>query len=489
MTVGGLAATARHAMEFLMIGFLRNFRGRAAHLLCATLFLAPALLAQPRVASAKPEAASIRHVILISVDGMMPETYLNPDVHGLKVPTLREIVRSGSYSEGALGVFPTVTYPSHTAIATGTNPGTHGIISNGDWDPLGQLHGGLRWYTQDIRVPTLWEVARARGLKTAIVYWPVSLVARATAITPEFWRQNDGAPEDAKLNFAISTPGLLDAVAKRFPDFRKKFVPPRAQDPALTDVAVYLIETLKPNLLMLHIFDVDHWQHEDGPFAGRALPALETADQQIARVVEAAKKAGTWKQTALVIVSDHGHARITQRVRPGVWLRERGLVTLDEKNRVAGWKACILSSSGSAYLYVKDSADQKTRHTLLAMFQKAASRPGTGIRRVFTREQILSLGGDPAAFLAIEAADGWAITGGYVGDLVSPATETAVHGYTPEHPAMHPSLLVYGPMIGHGKIEGARLIDVAPTIARWLGLKLDKAEGKALRIPMRRIGR
>jgi hypothetical protein len=44
-------------------------------------------------------------------------------------------------------------------------------------------------------------------------------------------------------------------------------------------------------------------------------------------------------------------------------------------------------------------------------------------------------------------------------------------------------------MIGHGKIEGARLIDVAPTIARWLKLKLDKAEGKPLRIPMQRTAR
>ena len=162
----------------------------------------------------------------------MPETYLNPDAHGLKVPTLREIVRQGSYSEGALGVFPTVTYPSHASIATGTNPGTHGIVTNGALDPLGQSPRAVRWYTQDIRVPTLWDIARAKGLKTAVVYWPATVGARANAVVPEFWRQDPGTPEDAKLNFAISTPGLLDAVARRFPDFRAKFVPPRAQDEA-----------------------------------------------------------------------------------------------------------------------------------------------------------------------------------------------------------------------------------------------------------------
>ncbi len=455
--------------------------------------------------------ADIRHVFIVSVDGMMPEAYLNPDTYGLKVPTLREIVRRGAYSEGARGVFPTMTYPSHTSMVTGVNPGTHGIISNHPRDPLGQLPRAWQWYSEDIRVATLWDLARAKGLSTAIVYWPVTLGARATALVPEFWRQAPGTPEDAKLNFAISTPGLLEAVARRFPDFRAKFVPPRAQDEALTDVAVHLIETLQPNLLLLHIFDVDHWQHEDGPLAGRALPALETADQQIARVIAAAKKAGIWNQTVLVVVSDHGFARTAQRVRPGVWLREKGLVKLDEhnkvtdwqdegidvwttmnvkldennNNKVSDWKAYVLASSGSAYVYVKDNEDQETRKVLLEMFQQAAGKPGTGIGKVLSHEQIVAVGGDPEAFVAVEAADGWAITGGVTGDAISPAIEAAEHGYLPERPEMRTSLLVYGPPIGRGQITNARLIDIAPTVARWLGLKLDKAEGKPLEIPIR----
>ncbi len=428
----------------------------------------------------------IEHVIIISVDGMMPETYLRPDAHGLKVPTLRELARAGAYSEGVLGVFPTVTYPSHTSIVTGVNPGTHGIMANGPFAPLGNLPGAVRWYTEDIRVPTLWQAARAKGLKTALVYWPVTVGARANALVPEFWRQDPGTPDDAKLNFAISTPGLLDTVARRFPDFRAKFVPPQAQDEALTDIAVHVIEYLQPHLLLLHIFDVDHWQHVDGPFTGRALPALEIADQQIARVIAAAKKAGIWDETALVIVSDHGQALTTQRVRPGVWLREKGLIALDDKNRITDWKAYVLPSSGSAYVYVKDKDDQETRQVLLDLFQQAVANSATsGIRRFFTHDQIVALGGDPQAFLALEAAEGWSITGGVRGDVIAPAVEAAEHGWPPEMPAMRPSLLIYGPSIGHGKIEGARLIDIAPTVARWLGLKLEKAEGKPLQVPLR----
>jgi predicted AlkP superfamily pyrophosphatase or phosphodiesterase len=463
---------------------------RALQALLIVFLFAGTLAAQKRAArAAKPAASPIRHVIMVSVDGLMPDSYVNPDAHGLKVPTLRQLVREGSYSEGVLGVIPTVTYPSHTSMVTGVNPGTHGIQSNHPFDPLLQFPGALRWYTADIRVPTIYQVARKKGLKTALIYWPVSVGAQADAIVQEFWRRDPGSPEDTKLNFAMATPGLLDAVAKEFPNFRTQFLPPRAADEANADIAVHVIETMKPNLLMVHLLDVDHWAHEDGPFAGRVPQTIETADAQIARIIAAAKKAGIWNETVLLVVSDHGHMRTSRRVRPGIWMRERGLVQLDDKNRVVDWKAYLMPSTGSAYLYVKDPNDQETRRALLEILQKAAGKPETGIRQVLTHEQIVAIGGDPDAFLAIEAMDDWAIAGGYTGDLVSPAVEAAEHGYLPERPAMHPSLLVYGPAIGHAKIEGARLIDIAPTIARWLGLQMEKAEGKPLAIPLRRAAR
>jgi predicted AlkP superfamily pyrophosphatase or phosphodiesterase len=216
------------------------------------------------------------------------------------------------------------------------------------------------------------------------------------------------------------------------------------------------------------------------------LPALETADEQIARVIGAAKKAGIWNQTALVVVSDHGFARTAQRVRPGVWLREKGFVKVEDRT-IVEWRAYCLASSGSAYVYVKDPDDRETRKALLEMFQQAAAKADSGIRRVLTHEQIVRVGGDPDAFLALEAAEGWAITGGVVGEAISPAIEAAEHGYPPERPEMRSSLLVYGPAIGHSKIENARMIDIAPTIARWLGLKLEKTEGTPLKIPLRRV--
>ncbi len=445
--------------------------------LCAAL-----LHSGPPAPAQSPAPKPIEHVIIISDDGLKPQSYTEPDAHGLKVPTLREIVAHGAWSSGALPVMPSVTYPSHTSMVTGVRPALHGIFTNAAWDPLEKNYGGYRWYEEDIRVPTLWQVARQRGLRTALIRWPVTVGAQADLLVPEYMRAS--IPEDLKLLRALSTPGVFNEVAKEFPGFNAEIQPPEQQDAAWTDIACYALETLRPDLLMLHIAMVDHWQHEKGPFSPEGNAAIENSDTQIARVIAAAKKAGLWDSTALVIVSDHGFVPISQSFRPGVLLHDHGLVTLDVQNHPASWKASVLTSAGSAYIYVKDASDDATRRALLEIFQPLAGAEASGIRRVATHTEIVAMGGDPDAFLALEAADGTAFVSGYAGDLKGPSRIGGEHGYFPDRPEMRASLLVYGPAIGAGRIDNAHLIDVGPTVANWLGFDLPKAEGSALAIPM-----
>jgi predicted AlkP superfamily pyrophosphatase or phosphodiesterase len=446
------------------------------------LILHPAVLAAQTLPQTPPPP-TVRRVIIVSVDGLMPATYVSPDVHGLRIPTLREIVRHGAWSEGARSVFPTLTYPAHVSIATGANPGRHGIVSNLAWDPLKKNQTGWRWYVEDIRVPTLWDGARSRDLTSALVWWPATVGARASVVVPEIWRA--GSEEDGKLIRALSTPGLLDAVAARFANFSAGFTPPAMKDESLTDIAVHLIDTRRPNLLMLHLPQVDHAQHTSGLFSAPAIVAIENADRQIARLIGAAKNANTWNETALIVVSDHGFARISRSVKPGVLLSKKHLVALDSRGRVTHWKAIMAGSGGYLYVYLKNPDDTETRSALLDTFLPLENDPESGIRRVYKQEEIRAKGGDPSAFLALEGADGFELAEGYRGSYLSPAAFAATHGYDPERPEMLASLLAYGPAIAPARIERARLIDVAPTVAHWLGLKLDQAEGTALPIRLR----
>lgn len=471
-------------------------RDKASELACVGLILVAAVAAWPHnsqrtntatlgaatIASQAPSANSIQHVLIVSIDGMKPESYTEPDAHGLKVPTLREIVRNGASSDGVQSVMPTVTYPSHTSMVTGVNPRTHGVYTNLAWDPLNQNYGGYRWYAEDIRVPTLWQLARQAGRRTALIHWPVTAGAQADLIIPEYWRAN--IPEDMKLLRALSTPGIFEKVAEQFPSFKADVQAIELTDTVWTDAACYAIENLKPSLLLLHLATVDHWEHEKGPFSPEANAATETADAQIARLLSSAKRAGIWQNSVLVVLSDHGFAPISQEMRPGVLLQQKGLTTLDAKGRISDWKATEIIDGGSAYIYVRDPDDDATRAVLHNIFDPLAGAEGSGIRRIASHNEIVAMGGDPNAFLALEAADGTAFAFGYTGELKNPSTRGGTHGYFPDRPQMRASMIFYGPAIGTGKIDPARLIDLAPTVAPWLGIKLEKSEGAPLAIPM-----
>jgi predicted AlkP superfamily pyrophosphatase or phosphodiesterase len=425
-------------------------------------------------------AGAVQHVIVISIDGMKPESYTEPDAHGLKVPTLREIVRNGMSSDGVQPVMPTVTYPSHTTMVTGVNPGTHGIVANPAWDPFGQNYNGYRWYEEDIRVPTLWQLARQKGLRTALIHWPVTVGAQADLIVPEYWRAN--IPEDLKILGALSTRGILEEVAKEFPDFTAGITPPNQADSAFTDIACYAMRKSQPNLMLLHLAMVDHEEHQHGPFSPEANEATETADAQVARVIAEAKKDGIWDSTALVVLSDHGFAPISQAVRPGVLLRDHGLITFNDKNRITAWKASLISDGGSAYIYVNDRNDDATRHALTEIFKPLAGAQGSGISRVIGHEEIVAMGGDPDAFLALEAVEGAVITGEYTGKVTEPSKLGGTHGYFPDRPEMRSSLIYYGPSIAAGKIPNARMIDIGPTIAALLQLNFPNPQGVPLAV-------
>ncbi len=52
---------------------------------------------------------------------------MSPNV---RISHLLQLKEQGSFAEGVVGVYPSVTYPSHTTIVTGRRPAEHGIYSN-----------------------------------------------------------------------------------------------------------------------------------------------------------------------------------------------------------------------------------------------------------------------------------------------------------------------------------------------------------------------
>ena len=93
----------------------------------------------------------------------------------IHIPNLTRLRREGSYADGVIGVYPTLTYPSHTTIITGRMPAEHGIYSNLSSRQPGKNVGDWFWFANAIKVPTLWDEARAHHMTTGTVFWPVAV--------------------------------------------------------------------------------------------------------------------------------------------------------------------------------------------------------------------------------------------------------------------------------------------------------------------------
>jgi len=262
-------------------------------------------------------------VVLISLDGLRPDFVLNADHYGLKIPNLRLLLQLGSFATGVRGVLPTVTYPSHTTLVTGVSPARHGIEANTTFDPLNRNFEGWYWYAEDIKVPTLWDVASDARLSVANIHWPVTVGARITYNLPQIWRA--GTADDRKLLRSLSTPGLLSSLEQELGPYADGQSESIESDENRALFAVRLIQQKKPNLTLAYFTALDHTEHETGPFSQQSYGVLERLDAIVGKLMQAAQEA--FKGQAIVaMVSDHGFIETRHQLNLIGAFRDAGLI-------------------------------------------------------------------------------------------------------------------------------------------------------------------
>ena len=92
------------------------------------LALASLLLALVACSSIEPNAAEQRnkpYLVLVSFDGFRWDYASLTDT-----PSMDRMARTGLKAEALQPAFPTVTFPNHFSIASGTLPWRHGIVAN-----------------------------------------------------------------------------------------------------------------------------------------------------------------------------------------------------------------------------------------------------------------------------------------------------------------------------------------------------------------------
>jgi predicted AlkP superfamily pyrophosphatase or phosphodiesterase len=427
------------------------------------------------------DASSAPMVLLISVDGMKPEAIIEAQSHGLKVANLRAFMTEGAYASGVRGVLPTLTYPSHATLLTGASPAKHGIYDNTTFDPLLRNQRGWYWYAEDVKVPTLWDAAAAAHLKTANIYWPVSVGADITYNLPQIWRT--GTDDDLKLQRALSTAGLeqeLSADLGRYPGGMEETV---AEDEIRARFAIRLLQKKHPSFFTVYLTGLDTEEHLSGPFSPKSNETLERLDAIVGSLRAAAEKAAPGRAT-ICVVSDHGFAAVEHDVNLYAAFRDAGLFTVDKDNAITGWKAMLWPAGGSAAVMLADPSDQTVRASVKALLDKLASDPANGIERIWSPEEIQRGGGFPQAAYLISLRIGYETAYSLSLPLITKPSNLGMHGYVPERAEMRSSFFIVGPHIAKGRAMGEiDMRQIAPTIADILHIRLAGAElaGMALK--------
>jgi predicted AlkP superfamily pyrophosphatase or phosphodiesterase len=395
------------------------------------------------------------HVILISIDGLHPDMYLDK---AWPTPNLQLLMNRGTYADHMLSVFPAYTHPSHAAMETGALPARSGIAYN----QPSYSHGEWYWYYNTIKAPTIWAAIKNAGMTTAAIMWPNTVDGDITYNLSEIWDADDPDDRASVVRQHAKPKGIYEEIEQNATGKLDKTN--MNDDYLIMDenagrMAGYIFKKYKPNFLALHFATVDGREHSFGRDGDFVRLAIEANDRAIGDVLEAIEQSGLKDSTTVIIVGDHGFSTIHQVMHPNNLLKD-----LPVKFTAAG---------GSCFLYgdVKQVPEAIKRLNNLPEDQRK-------LFRIIERKELDKMGADSSALIALAAVPGTVFSGAMNTELISP-TSGGHHGYDPNIPDMWTGFIAAGAGINiGGHIKELTVTDIAPLITSLLGIKFHSPDGK-----------
>lgn len=221
---------------------------------CLGAALMFSLLVNVAVAAAKPPR--VKHVFIISFDQGNPDL-----IRKIDMPTFHAMAAQGARTWEAYTIVPSTTLPSHTSMLTGVGIQKHQISWNDHQPDKGH-----------VQVPTVFSLAKARGLKTAMFVGKEKLQT-------------------------LEIPGTIDVL-----------VWPQPEDDAKSVAKAFAAEFArsKPNLTFLHFRDPDTVGHATGAYSPEKIQALKDCDEALRIIKAAVAAAGVLNDSVFILSADHG---------------------------------------------------------------------------------------------------------------------------------------------------------------------------------------
>ncbi|MDO1604804.1 ectonucleotide pyrophosphatase/phosphodiesterase [Lactobacillus sp. YT155] len=412
-----------------------------------------------------------QHLVIISLDSL---GFRDLREHREELPILNSLIAGGTWVKSVTGIYPTLTYPSHTTIITGQYPNVHGIINNTKIQPK-RNSPDWYWYQKDVKSPTLYDLAHQKQMTTAAFLWPVTAGSKITYNLAEIF-PNRIWTNQVLVSLKASSPLFLLKMNHKYGHLRNGIKQPQLDD-FITASAVDTLTNQQPNLTMIHLVDMDSMRHRYGVRSPEAMAALHRLDQRVGEIIEATKQAGTFADTNFVILGDHYQINVDKMIHLNTLFAQEGWLTKRPDQTIEDdWSVLAKTTDGSSYIYTKNFTDNLRLRELVSSVE--------GIETVISGQEASERGADADCTLMVEAKEGYYFTDEsnrpQIVEEVDPATlgepdrYHGVHGYDPTKPDYQTTIVFNGPAVKAGEtIDSANLVDEAPTFARLLGLQFD----------------
>lgn len=417
-----------------------------------------------------------RHLVVISIDAMAETEWQQIST----LPNMSSLIKKGASTKSLNSVYPTLTYVVHTTMVTGKYPDGHKIIHNHQLQP-GVLDPDQEWYwyQAEVKAPTLYDLANKSNMITAGILWPVTAKSSIDYNFPELQAVR-GESQTIKILKNGTLPYLL-SLELRLGKQRRGTCQPYLDDFA-TICAEDTIKSKKPNLMLIHLTDLDTMKHEHRVGSAEALEALERQDRRLGDIIKASKDAGTYDDTVFVVLSDHGQLNVDYNVYLNNLLEGAGLIT--SKDGKIEWRAYSQTTGGSAYLHLKEG-DTEAEAKALEVLEAAAKDGQYGIEEIYDRTKLDVFHADKSVRYAIEAKKGYTFQDELTTKTVEPLKDLgktyATHGFSPDKPNYKCIFIAAGPGIKSDySIGDMEMVDVAPTLSRMLGMDFYQCDGRVM---------
>ena len=230
---------------------------------------------------ASTDLGESQHVVILVLDALS-SSYLSQLGSN---SNMAKLAKAGAARLDAQCIYPSHTLTNHATIMTGTSAGVHGIVGN-ERLAEGSLSTTIKSKEPEmLQVPTIFELAKAQGLKTAVVSGKNNLVTL-------FSKDCDvGTSNIRRLDYLGDAPNLEDAETNE--DYYSMNL--ELAD-WVFDSLYTVLEREAPNLTLVNVQSADYVGHRFGPDSDELKTAVKRIDKALGELYNKMKIPATAAQ-------------------------------------------------------------------------------------------------------------------------------------------------------------------------------------------------